>query len=141
MWLTTEIYGKEFYLAHGDGLGDPDKKFKLQVPDNPFSGFTGLSQAQDFRYKEQIFLLLVLGRFDGFLPGCRLSPIFGCLDSSLCLIRLFFTLCLLLLIAFLLLFILAGFGLFPLAGGCSGRPVPVFQPVLLFATFIEICYL
>lgn len=27
--LTTEILGKEFYLAHGDGLGDPDKKFKL----------------------------------------------------------------------------------------------------------------
>lgn len=27
--LTTEIYGKEFYLAHGDGLGDPDKKFKV----------------------------------------------------------------------------------------------------------------
>ena len=27
--LTTEIYGKVFYLAHGDGLGDPDKKFKL----------------------------------------------------------------------------------------------------------------
>ena len=27
--LTTEIHGKEFYLAHGDGLGDPDKKFKL----------------------------------------------------------------------------------------------------------------
>lgn len=27
--LTTEIYGKEFYLAHGDGLGDPDKTFKL----------------------------------------------------------------------------------------------------------------
>ena len=27
--VTTEIYGKEFYLAHGDGLGDPDKKFKL----------------------------------------------------------------------------------------------------------------
>ena len=26
--LTTEIYGKEFYLAHGDGLGDPDRKFK-----------------------------------------------------------------------------------------------------------------
>lgn len=24
---TTEIYGKMFYLAHGDGLGDPDKKF------------------------------------------------------------------------------------------------------------------
>ena len=27
--LTTEIYDKVFYLAHGDGLGDPDKKFKL----------------------------------------------------------------------------------------------------------------
>ncbi|NDW12570.1 UDP-2,3-diacylglucosamine diphosphatase [Bacteroides sp. 214] len=27
--LTTEIHGKEFYLAHGDGLGDPDKKFKI----------------------------------------------------------------------------------------------------------------
>lgn len=27
--LTVEIYGKEFYLAHGDGLGDPDHKFKL----------------------------------------------------------------------------------------------------------------
>ena len=27
--LTTEIYGKVFYLAHGDGLGDPDNKFKL----------------------------------------------------------------------------------------------------------------
>ena len=27
--FTTEIYGKVFYLAHGDGLGDPDKKFKL----------------------------------------------------------------------------------------------------------------
>lgn len=27
--LTTEIYGREFYLAHGDGLGDPDKKFKI----------------------------------------------------------------------------------------------------------------
>ena len=26
---TTEIYGKIFFLAHGDGLGDPDKKFKL----------------------------------------------------------------------------------------------------------------
>ena len=25
----TKIYGKEFYLAHGDGLGDPDRKFKL----------------------------------------------------------------------------------------------------------------
>ncbi len=27
--ITTEIYGKEFYLAHGDGLGDPDAKFKF----------------------------------------------------------------------------------------------------------------
>ncbi len=27
--LTTEIYGKEFYLAHGDGLGDPNKTFKF----------------------------------------------------------------------------------------------------------------
>ena len=27
--LTTEIYGKIFFLAHGDGLGDPDRKFKL----------------------------------------------------------------------------------------------------------------
>jgi UDP-2,3-diacylglucosamine hydrolase len=27
--LTTEIYGKVFFLAHGDGLGDPDKKFKF----------------------------------------------------------------------------------------------------------------
>lgn len=27
--LTTEIYGKEFYLAHGDGLGETDKKFIL----------------------------------------------------------------------------------------------------------------
>ena len=26
---TTEIYGKMFYLAHGDGLGDPSKSFKL----------------------------------------------------------------------------------------------------------------
>ncbi|MBR1502752.1 MAG: UDP-2,3-diacylglucosamine diphosphatase, partial [Prevotella sp.] len=26
---TTEIYGKMFFLAHGDGLGDPDKKFKV----------------------------------------------------------------------------------------------------------------
>ena len=25
--LTTRIHGKNFYLAHGDGLGDPDKKF------------------------------------------------------------------------------------------------------------------
>lgn len=27
--ITTEIYGKVFYLAHGDGLGDPDHQFKL----------------------------------------------------------------------------------------------------------------
>ncbi len=27
--LTTEIYDKVFLLAHGDGLGDPDKKFKF----------------------------------------------------------------------------------------------------------------
>lgn len=27
--LTTEIMGKLFYLAHGDGLGDPDRKFKF----------------------------------------------------------------------------------------------------------------
>ena len=27
--ITTEIYGKLFFLAHGDGLGDPDKKFKF----------------------------------------------------------------------------------------------------------------
>lgn len=26
---TVEIYDKVFFLAHGDGLGDPDKKFKL----------------------------------------------------------------------------------------------------------------
>lgn len=26
---TIDIYGKIFYLAHGDGLGDPDKKYKL----------------------------------------------------------------------------------------------------------------
>lgn len=26
---TTEIYGKLFYLAHGDGLGDNDRKFML----------------------------------------------------------------------------------------------------------------
>lgn len=30
--LTTEIYGKEFYLAHGDGLGDPDKNSSCCVP-------------------------------------------------------------------------------------------------------------
>lgn len=27
--LTTDIYGKVFLLAHGDGLGDPSKSFKL----------------------------------------------------------------------------------------------------------------
>lgn len=27
--LTTEIYGKLFFLAHGDGMGDPDKKFRF----------------------------------------------------------------------------------------------------------------
>ena len=27
--LTCEIYGKEFFLSHGDGLGDNDKQFKL----------------------------------------------------------------------------------------------------------------
>ena len=27
--ITTEIYGHEFFLAHGDGLGDPDASFKL----------------------------------------------------------------------------------------------------------------
>ena len=26
---TTEIYGKVFFLAHGDGLGDPSKSFKM----------------------------------------------------------------------------------------------------------------
>lgn len=26
---TTEIYGKVFFLAHGDGLGDPNNRFKL----------------------------------------------------------------------------------------------------------------
>ncbi len=26
---TTEIYGKVFFLAHGDGLGDPNPSFKL----------------------------------------------------------------------------------------------------------------
>ena len=29
---TVEIYDKVFYLAHGDGLGDPDNKFKQSVP-------------------------------------------------------------------------------------------------------------
>jgi UDP-2,3-diacylglucosamine hydrolase len=27
--VAIELSGKLFYLAHGDGLGDPDKKFKL----------------------------------------------------------------------------------------------------------------
>lgn len=27
--LTTELYGKVFLLAHGDGMGDPDPKFKV----------------------------------------------------------------------------------------------------------------
>ena len=27
--VTTEIYGKVFFLAHGDGLGDPDRKYKI----------------------------------------------------------------------------------------------------------------
>lgn len=27
--ITTEIYGKVFFLAHGDGLGDRDSKFKV----------------------------------------------------------------------------------------------------------------
>ena len=26
---TTEIYGQVFYLAHGDGLGDPNASFKM----------------------------------------------------------------------------------------------------------------
>ena len=26
---TIELHGKTFYLAHGDGLGDPDRKFRL----------------------------------------------------------------------------------------------------------------
>lgn len=26
---TTEIYGKEFFLAHGDGMGDPNRAFKV----------------------------------------------------------------------------------------------------------------
>ena len=26
---TVELYNKVFYLAHGDGLGDPDKKFQM----------------------------------------------------------------------------------------------------------------
>ncbi|MBR1469454.1 MAG: UDP-2,3-diacylglucosamine diphosphatase [Prevotella sp.] len=27
--LTTDIYGRLFYLAHGDGLGDPSRRFKF----------------------------------------------------------------------------------------------------------------
>ena len=27
--MTCEIFGKEFYLAHGDGLGDTDWKFRM----------------------------------------------------------------------------------------------------------------
>ncbi|MBR6371488.1 MAG: UDP-2,3-diacylglucosamine diphosphatase [Bacteroidaceae bacterium] len=27
--MTTEIMGKEFFLAHGDGMGDPDPKFRF----------------------------------------------------------------------------------------------------------------
>ncbi len=27
--MTTEIYGKVFFLAHGDGLGDPDHPYQL----------------------------------------------------------------------------------------------------------------
>ena len=27
--VTTEILGRVFYLAHGDGLGDPDPKYRL----------------------------------------------------------------------------------------------------------------
>lgn len=27
--LTTEIMGKVFFLAHGDGLGDPDRKYQM----------------------------------------------------------------------------------------------------------------
>ncbi len=27
--FTTELYGKEFFIAHGDGLGDPEKGFKF----------------------------------------------------------------------------------------------------------------
>jgi len=35
---TLEIYGKVFYLAHGDGLGDPDSQFKFlrKMFHNPF---------------------------------------------------------------------------------------------------------
>ena len=36
--MTIDIEGKLFYLAHGDGLGDPDKKFQFlrKVFHNPF---------------------------------------------------------------------------------------------------------
>ena len=36
--LTTEIHDKVFYLAHGDGLGDPDPLFKIlrRIFHNPF---------------------------------------------------------------------------------------------------------
>ena len=27
--LTLDLYGKTFFLAHGDGMGDPDKSFKI----------------------------------------------------------------------------------------------------------------
>ncbi len=27
--LTTELYGKEFFIAHGDGMGDPKKSFHI----------------------------------------------------------------------------------------------------------------
>lgn len=27
--ITTELYGKEFFVAHGDGMGDPGKSFKF----------------------------------------------------------------------------------------------------------------
>jgi UDP-2,3-diacylglucosamine hydrolase len=27
--LTTDIMGKTFFMAHGDGLGDPERKFKF----------------------------------------------------------------------------------------------------------------
>lgn len=30
--LTTEIFGKEFYLAHGDGLGDPTRSSRCCAP-------------------------------------------------------------------------------------------------------------
>lgn len=39
--LTTEINGKVFFLAHGDGLGDPDTKFKIlrRIFHNPLCQF------------------------------------------------------------------------------------------------------